>query len=93
MKVCIKPFMCNICDYKSAQKYKIKFHIASVHEVKKQYHCSLCNIGLSTNQQLEYHNLRFHEGAKPFKCNPRMVNADVKKDPLELSIMNYQLLM
>ena len=79
----IKPFMCNICGYKSALKSGLKRHITSVHEGKKQFHCTFCNIELSSKHKLKHHNLKFHEGAKPFQCNPRMENTDLKKEPLD----------
>ena len=57
----IKPFNCNICDYKAARNANLSKHIKSVHEGIKPFKCSICDYESATNSHLKRHIENVHE--------------------------------
>ena len=65
----IKAFICNICEYKTAQKIILKRHIENVHEGIKPFNCNNCDYKTALSKDLRRHIGTVHEGLKPFMCN------------------------
>ena len=51
----IKPFMCTICEYKTAHKPSLKRHIESVHEEIKPFKCKTCDYKTAHRPILKRH--------------------------------------
>ena len=64
----IKPFKCNMCEYKAGQKGTLKRHTESVHEGIKPFKCSMCEYKAGQKVDLKKHIESVHEGIKKFKC-------------------------
>merc|ERR1719362_2115847 len=60
----IKPFKCNKCDYKTAQKAHLKKHVDSVHEGIKPYKCNICDYRTAEKTKLTIHTNSVHEKKK-----------------------------
>nr|XP_034838048.1 zinc finger protein 394-like [Maniola hyperantus] len=60
----MKPFACELCDYKCTQKSALVMHIRT-HTGIKPFSCKLCAYRCTTNSALVTH-MRTHAGMKPF---------------------------
>ena len=59
--------VCNIC---LGRKDTLNEHVATVHEVRKQFECDICKIKcFAEKKTLNKHVLAVHEGKKPFNCD------------------------
>ena len=58
------PFRCDICGYSLSVKYKLKHHVASVHEENRPFKCNICDATFSENGNLTKHVSKIHEGKK-----------------------------
>ena len=63
----LKPYICNVCNHKSARKSMLQLHMRQ-HTGDKPYSCDLCNYKTGDHNALRRHKLR-HTGTKPYKCS------------------------
>ena len=88
-----KPFTCDFCHAKFAEKQNLTRHMASVHEEKNNAHkCPICNVCFSYMAHLTKHIATTHEEQvqkeKPSEKDP-LNNPSAKKDEIHLcSICN-----
>lgn len=62
----LKPYICQICDYKSARKANLKQHMRQ-HTGEKPFTCDECDYKTGDLNSLRRHKKR-HTGDKPYKC-------------------------
>ena len=53
--------LCSLCGKKYAQNWKLKRHIATVHEGVKPFECDICHTKFALKEGLKQHNARFHD--------------------------------
>ena len=63
----LKPYICNVCNHKSARKSMLQLHMRQ-HTGDKPYSCDICNYKTGDHNALRRHKLR-HTGSKPYKCS------------------------
>ena len=70
-----KPFQCELCQIRFAQKTSLNCHTAAVHEGKKPFlqceHCNMkfmCKSPSDRKYSLDRHIATVHEGIKNFHC-------------------------
>lgn len=63
----LKPYLCNYCGYKGANRASLKMHIRS-HTGEKPFCCDQCQYTSTDHNSLRRHKLR-HTGQKPYKCS------------------------
>ncbi|UYV65789.1 hypothetical protein LAZ67_3005464 [Cordylochernes scorpioides] len=61
-----KPFKCEHCDYRAAEKHSLVRHLV-IHTGEKPFKCEHCDYRTSRKNELNTH-LKIHTGEKPFKC-------------------------
>ena len=59
----IKP----LTDYRSKDKFYLKFHIIRVHRNEKLFACRFCDYKSATRQEMNRHEAR-HSDERPFEC-------------------------
>jgi len=62
----LKPYICNICNHKSARKAMLQLHMRQ-HTGDKPFHCDICDYKTGDHNCLRRHKRR-HTGFKPYKC-------------------------
>ena len=62
----LKPYICNVCNHKSARKAMLQLHMRQ-HTGDKPYSCDLCDYKTGDHNSLRRHKRR-HTGVKPYKC-------------------------
>ena len=62
-----KPFACEFCQFCSASKSGLRYHIRTVHDQKSLISCSICGYRAYNTHILTQHQ-RKHSGLKPFSC-------------------------
>ena len=70
-----RSYECEICDYSSSTKGKLKLHVKAVHEKKKLFKCVICDKNFSQKSSLKTHIKSVHEEKKPF--NVKFVTKDL----------------
>ena len=63
----LKPYICNVCNHKSARKSMLQLHMRQ-HTGDKPYSCDICDYKTGDHNALRRHKLR-HTGTKPYKCS------------------------
>jgi len=63
-----KRFKCEHCPYSSAEKAKVKYHKASVHNIGEKFRCEKCNYASARKDELKRHAEEKHEGIKRHVC-------------------------
>ena len=58
----MKPYSCEICDYRFTAPKQLSIHVATVHEGKKLFGCKICGKELTSNHYLKDHISSVHEG-------------------------------
>ena len=71
-----KQHVCDLCDYKTAQKTHFTQHYLT-HTGEKPFECDICDYKATTKQQLYHHKLT-HTGVKAFECELCDYNAATK---------------
>merc|ERR1711981_1375881 len=59
-----KPFRCNLCDFYSKERTKLREHIKSVHKGQKPITCYSCRLRFASRQDMNGHILSVHQGYK-----------------------------
>ena len=59
--------MCNECKGTFTTKFKLKRHVAQVHDKQKPFECSICHKSFSQKGNLFLHNKNVHQGLKRVK--------------------------
>lgn len=59
-----KPFKCNICDFRSADKSYLGCHLKN-HTADKRYKCDICEYSCTVKGRLQKH-IKTHTDEKPF---------------------------
>ena len=62
----LKPYICNVCNHKSARKAMLQLHMRQ-HTGDKPYSCDSCDYKTGDHNSLRRHKRR-HTGDKPYKC-------------------------
>lgn len=62
-----KPFACEFCDFASASKSGLRYHIRTKHDKHSLISCTVCNYRAYNTHILSQH-LRKHSGQRPFTC-------------------------
>jgi len=62
----LKPYICQICGYKSARKANLRLHVRQ-HSGEKPFQCDECEYRTGDHNSLRRHKKR-HTGDKPYKC-------------------------
>ncbi|XP_039276761.1 zinc finger protein 761 [Nilaparvata lugens] len=62
-----KPYKCDICNFKCAQKEGLKRHTMYKHTKEKPYSCTICNSKFSESSKLTRH-MQVHTGKKHYNC-------------------------
>ena len=62
----LKPYICNVCNHKSARKSMLQLHMRQ-HTGDKPYSCDICDYKTGDHNALRRHKFR-HTGKKPYKC-------------------------
>ena len=61
--------ICDSCGKSIASAHKLKVHIRTVHEGRKDYKCETCGRAFSEAKSLKRHIVCVHEGLKNHKCD------------------------
>ena len=64
-----KENVCFHCGRSFTRRDRMKQHIHTVHEGRKDFNCSKCNKSFSVAKTLKQHINTVHEGRKDFKCD------------------------
>ena len=62
----LKPYICNVCNHKSARKAMLQLHMRQ-HTGEKPFSCQECDYKTGDHNSLRRH-MRRHSGVKPYKC-------------------------
>ena len=62
----LKPYICNVCNHKSARKAMLQLHMRQ-HTGEKPFSCPECDYRTGDHNSLRRH-MRRHSGVKPYKC-------------------------
>ena len=62
----LKPYICNVCNHKSARKAMLQLHMRQ-HTGEKPFSCEECDYKTGDHNSLRRH-MRRHSGVKPYKC-------------------------
>ena len=62
----LKPYICNVCNHKSARKAMLQLHMRQ-HTGEKPFSCDECDYKTGDHNSLRRH-MRRHSGVKPYKC-------------------------
>jgi len=62
----LKPYICNVCNHKSARKAMLQLHMRQ-HTGEKPFRCEECDYKTGDHNSLRRH-IRRHSGVKPYKC-------------------------
>ena len=61
---------CHICDKTFTKPENKKFHVETVHELKKKYVCEFCSLTFTTKGRYKTHVLNIHQKREEFpKCD------------------------
>jgi len=63
----LKPYICQICGYKSSRKANLKLHVRQ-HSGEKPYQCDECEYRTGDLNSLRRHK-KLHSGEKPYACS------------------------
>ena len=61
--------VCFHCGKSFTRKDRVKQHIHTVHEGRKDFICTKCNKSFTAAKTLKKHNHTVHEGQKDYKCD------------------------
>lgn len=64
----IRPYTCDICDYKTTSKGYVKQHIDSKHLKISKKICELCGVAFSRTRDMQLHKIRHHQERTRQKC-------------------------
>ena len=53
-------FTCKVCDYKTATKQRILYHVEAKHSESPGYYCEICEKHCPTKNAFNIHNTRYH---------------------------------
>ncbi|XP_063383310.1 zinc finger protein 84-like [Cydia fagiglandana] len=67
IKVQEKRYKCDLCNYSTDEKYRLKVH-GKVHSGEKPFKCKLCSYSTAYKAHLQIHD-RIHTGERPYKCD------------------------
>ena len=59
----VKPYKCEICDYKCLTMEILKIHLISFHKGMKPFKCNICEYEFSSKYTLNNHVSTIHEGS------------------------------
>ena len=57
----LKPFLCEVCSYKTSQKQSLKKHIDVIHRGLKPFKCPSCSYTAGQKGHLKKHLLTAHK--------------------------------
>ena len=61
--------VCFHCGKSFTRRDRMKLHIHTVHEGRKDFNCTKCNKSFTVAKTLKKHNHTVHEGHKDYKCD------------------------
>ena len=64
-----KPFTCDLCEYSTQIKYKLKCHINDVHLKLKPFACDKCDLSFARRNYLTRHIQVVHMKTTSFACD------------------------
>ena len=64
-----KEYKCNICLKIFPRPKKLKNHILSVHEIRRDHKCEFCEKDFKSSTRLKEHIDAVHEDKRNYKCN------------------------
>ena len=63
------PSKCKLCSKIVSNKYKLKLHMATVHENNTKFRCHICEKCFCYSNHLSNHIIAVHEKLKPHQCS------------------------
>ena len=63
-----KKHNCDLCDFKTEYKFKLKHHITKSHNPKTRRTCDLCGKSYASGYKLRLHVREVHEGSRKYSC-------------------------
>ena len=68
MKIHLREFQCDLCDYNTYSQPILDAHVRKVHTMERPFKCDQCDFSAAEKKDLAKHIKKSH-GEKIFKCD------------------------